>query len=125
MEFVYRDRHERRVPAIDVYPEDLEVLATIRFSRATGWAGPAEIVGLYCAKIALGKITAFRSGNDLHTKLMTESARIAEKRLLAGERVNVRATNATAVHTDQRFTNRRNRRGDFCPSQHAGFFERE
>lgn len=113
------------MPSIDVHTEDPEMFAAIGFSRATGRASPAEIVGFNGAKISPMKFTARRSPNDFDAEFMTETARVAEKRLLARERVDIRAADTAAPHAYQCLTQRRHRWSGFNPGERAGLIERE
>ena len=86
-------------PAIAVHAQHADVCAAVRFSSAARDAFFAVDVRFDRAAVARLHIRdSLAHGDDFNPKLVTEDARVGEKRLLAGERVNVRAANSDAMH---------------------------
>ena len=117
MEFVHRHRDQRGMAAVQVDAEHAQVAAAIRLARAARGALSAEVVGFDRAQISRREPAFRRSGNDLHAEFVTQPARIAEKGLLAGERMNVRAAHAASAHPDQRLARGWVRLGNVVPRQ--------
>jgi hypothetical protein len=63
--------------------------------------------------------------DHLYAELVPENPRVIEERLSAGERMEVRAANADAVHAYERFTCQRTGRRADGGNEAAGLLERD
>jgi hypothetical protein len=89
-------------PAIGVDPKHRQLNAAIRLTPPAGYAGPTIEVGLHRTTLAgSNRISLSAQLQYLDAELMSKNARISENRPIALERMDVSATNANTVHSDQ------------------------
>ena len=100
----HRNGEQTAHAAIDVHAHHLQILAAIGLAKQAGMACGVVDVGLDRAAVAGGDAAAVvRDGKHFHAKLMAEHARVGEKRLPAGEGMQIGAADADAADSNQRF----------------------
>ena len=126
MELSRRHDDFRAHAAVDVHTQALELGAAIRSAGATGDASPAAEVRLDGASVARLYPVRIAAGiDDLDAQLVTEDARVVEKRLPSGKGVQVSPADADAMHPHQRVARHRCGARAVNGDEMAGLFERD
>ncbi len=113
------DRQKRSVAAIYMHAKHLKILTAVCFPRQTRGASATEIIRLHRAKIPRFQAAAHGRGNYFNTKLVPKPPRIAEKRLLAGECMQIGPADPATPDTRQRLGWIRLRRPNLRPRQNT------
>src|ERR1700756_5217264 len=89
-------------PAIDVNPEHGQFNAAIRLTSPAGYAGATIKVGFNRTMLTGSNLTSLSAQLQyLDAELMPKDPRISKKRLIAPESMDVSATNANTMHSNQ------------------------
>src|ERR1700722_19921351 len=90
--------------AVGVNSQYLQANATVRFAGTAGNAMATVQIRLHRTLVAGMHVSRSAANRcDLHAKLVTKNPRVAKKRLVSVEGMNIGATDANPAHANQRF----------------------